>query len=151
MAHPTEDDLGARAASALGRLLLRRTRAHLYDDLVHSADLGVDATTYPVLSGVDRLGPMSAADLAPEIALDRSVASRHASRLVAAGLLRRAADPDDGRATLLHVTPKGRRAVSAMRRRLASNLEEALSTWPPKEAATFVAGLERFVDQIGGA
>jgi DNA-binding MarR family transcriptional regulator len=146
-----DDDIGIRAAGALGRLLLRRTRAHLYDDLVAAAGVGVDATTYPVLSGVDRLGPVSAADLAAEIALDRSVASRHASRLVAAGLLRRAADPHDGRATLLHLTPKGRRAIAAMRRQLVARLDETFSTWPPADAERFIAGLERFVDQLSAS
>lgn len=139
------DELGSRLEAALGEMLLRRNRSHLYDELSANVGPGVDATTYPVLSGLARLGPVSSARLATEVGLDRSGASRHASRLVDAGYVRRRPDPDDARATLLVLTPRGERTVQKLRSRLADSFAGALADWPPKQAAAFVAGLERFV------
>ena len=59
--------------------------------------------------------PRSAADLAPDVGIDRSGVTRRASRLEAAGLVRREADPNDRRATLLVLTERGERAVAELR------------------------------------
>jgi DNA-binding MarR family transcriptional regulator len=141
------DDLGERAAAALGELLLRRTRSHLYAGLTEAVAPGLDAGTYPVLSGLARVGPCSAARLAGQIGLDRSGTSRHASRLEAADLLERRPDPNDARATLLILTPPGLAAVAAIRRRLAERVGDQLAGWPAGEAAVFVAGLERLAGE----
>jgi DNA-binding MarR family transcriptional regulator len=138
---------GAQVAAALGTLLHRGTRAQLYGALTEGIAPEVNEATYPVLSGLARTGPRSAAALAAEIGVDRSVSSRHATRLEHAGLLRREPDPADGRATLLVLTPAGERAVAAMRARLAAAIGEHLGTWEPAEAAAFVSGLRRFVEQ----
>jgi DNA-binding MarR family transcriptional regulator len=141
------EKLGVRAAAALGELMLRQTRTHLYSTLTEGLAPGLDAGTYPVLSGLARIGPVSAARLAGEIGLDRSGASRHADRLEDAGLLERRPDPTDGRATLLVLTPAGAKAIVALRRRLAERLGDQLAGWPHDEAAVFVAGLERLAGE----
>src|SRR5438093_1162313 len=101
------NDVGHEIADALGALLKRGTRAQLYERLTAGLGEAVDKTTYPVLSGLARTGPCSAADLAGEIGLDRSGVTRRATRLEEAGLLRREPDPDDRRATLLALTETG--------------------------------------------
>lgn len=53
---------------------------------------GIDTTAYPVLSGLARLGPTTATQLAATIGVDRTVTTRYASRLEAAGLLSSAVD-----------------------------------------------------------
>jgi DNA-binding MarR family transcriptional regulator len=138
---------GERVAAQLGRLLLRSTRRGLYDQLVAEVD-GVDATTYPVLSGLARVGPTTATRLAAEIGLDRTVTTRYASKLADAGLLRRIADPDDARAAQLELTAAGERAVATTRRALHATIDGILATWTPAEAAAFAQALERFTDQL---
>lgn len=137
---------GKDVADTLGLLLRRTTRARLYGRLTAGVHDGLDEATYPVMSGVSRFGPLSAAQLAEEIGLDRSVVSRHASRLVEAGLLKRSPDPSDRRATLLALTDGGRRAIKIMRRRLADTFDAYLATWSPDEARSFAAGLRRFAE-----
>lgn len=100
-----------------------------------------------MLSGLARTGPRSAADLAAEVGLDRSGVSRRASRLEAAGLVRREPDPADRRAVLLALTEEGARTVETMRRRLADRIEASLSSWPQDEARSFARHLRRFVDE----
>ncbi|MFT3851718.1 MAG: MarR family transcriptional regulator [Ilumatobacteraceae bacterium] len=136
---------GEQLAEVLGLLLHRGTRAHLYASLTEGIDPTVDEATYPVLSGIARFGPCNAASLAHDIGLDRSVVSRHASRLERGGLLLRTPDPDDRRSTLLSLSEPGREAVAAMRRRLATIFDDHLATWPPAEAREFTTRLHRFV------
>jgi DNA-binding MarR family transcriptional regulator len=138
------DTPGGVIAEALGRLLQRGTRARLYARLTAGLDGALDESTYPVISGLARLGPQSAAQLAAGIGLDRSVVSRHATRLERAGLIERLADPSDQRATLLILTAGGRQAVQEMRQRLAVAVDEYLASWPPGEAERFAASLSRF-------
>jgi DNA-binding MarR family transcriptional regulator len=141
--HSTGHDI----ADALGLLLRRSTRARLYTRLTEGLGEAVDDLTYPVLSGLARTGPCSAADLGREIGLDRTTVTRRADRLERAGLLQRQPDPADGRATLLALTDDGRAAISATRRQLAAAIEDALDTWPRADAQAFARLLRRFVDE----
>ncbi|MFB8277622.1 MarR family winged helix-turn-helix transcriptional regulator [Nocardia colli] len=141
----TDQGVGAHVAEAIAELLRRRTREGIYAELTEGLGPEVDPATYPVLSALDRFGPRSAAALTAEIGLDRSVTSRHASRLERAELVRRSPDPDDARATLLTLTEKGQRAVDVMRERLARRFDQHLAGWPEDEARAFAAALTRFV------
>lgn len=141
-----DDDPGHEIAESLGLLVQRGTRAGLYAVLVEQVADGLDEAAYPVLSGLARTGPANAADLAAAIGLDRSGVSRHATRLEAAGLLRREPDPEDRRSTLLVLTDAGIAAVEAMRGRLAERITATLAAWPPGEAEAFARGLRRFVE-----
>jgi DNA-binding MarR family transcriptional regulator len=138
---------GNEIADALGLLLRRSTREHLYGQLTEGLGEAVDDFTYPVLSGLARTGPCSAADLGREIGLDRTTVTRRADRLEHAGLLRREPDPADGRATLLALTAAGQDTVETTRQRLASRIEESVDSWPREEARTFARLLRRFADE----
>lgn len=127
-------------------MLRRATRERLYGRLTAGLDDSLDEATYPVISGLARLGPRSAAQLAEDIGIDRSVVSRHAARLARAGLVKRLPDPSDGRAVLLALTVPGDRAVREMRRRLADTLDDYLAAWPPGEAQRFAVSLRRFAE-----
>ena len=142
---------GSDLADALGLLLRRTTRARLYGSLTDGLDSALDSSTYPVISGLARFGPLSAAQLSEEIGIDRSVVSRHASRLEAGKLVERTPDPRDGRAVLLVLTEAGAEAgaeaVAAMRLRLAETFDQYFATWPEEEARQFAAHLRRFAEQ----
>ncbi|GAA2799217.1 MarR family transcriptional regulator [Kitasatospora paracochleata] len=143
MTHSTGHDI----AEALGLLLRRDTRARLYARLTDGLGEAVDDLTYPVLSGLARIGPSSAADLGREIGLDRTTVTRRADRLEQAGLLQRRPDPADGRATLLALTSEGTHLVAVTRQRLADVIEASLAAWPSADAETFARYLRRFVDE----
>jgi DNA-binding MarR family transcriptional regulator len=132
-----------RVEAALSMLTLRATRNVLYDRLVDDID-GVDATTYPLLSGLARFGPMSATRLAEALGFDRTVTTRYASRLEAAGLLERSDDATDRRATVLLLTPAGRAAAGIARRRLTATIDEVLGGWTKREGERFAVALEKF-------
>ena len=135
-----------RIADALGVLLQRRFRSDLYLRLTDGVHDAVDAASYPVISGVDRTGPISAAALGEAIGLDRSVVSRRAAQLIDAGLLSAGADAADARATLLSLTDAGRRVVKVLRRRLADAVDDHLAGWDVEDRQRFAALLSRFVE-----
>ncbi|SEM08860.1 MarR family winged helix-turn-helix transcriptional regulator [Streptacidiphilus jiangxiensis] len=136
---------GHEIADALGVLLTRSTREHLHAALTEGLGEAVDALTYPLLSGLDRAGARSAADLGREIGLDRTTVTRRADRLQRAGLLRRDPDPCDARATLLALTDAGEAVVATTRGRLAAHIDASLASWPAEDARTFSRLLHRFV------
>ncbi|MGW2376199.1 MULTISPECIES: MarR family winged helix-turn-helix transcriptional regulator [Kitasatospora] len=140
------NDAGHEIAEALGLLVRRSTRAHLYGQLTEGLGEALDDLTYPVLSGLARTGPCSAADLGREVGLDRSNVTRRADRLERAGLLRREPDPADRRATLLALTEEGQRLVGVTRDRLAARVRDSLAAWTPAEVQTFAHQLRRFVE-----
>lgn len=138
------NDVGHEIAEALGILLRRTTRAQLHKKLTEGMGEAVDELTYPVLSALARIGPHSAAELAPDVGLDRSGVTRRASRLEAAGLVRREPDPTDRRAHLLVLTEQGEHAVEELRSRLAAHIMASVSSWAPGEAEAFARNLRRF-------
>ncbi|MEV0190132.1 MarR family transcriptional regulator [Kitasatospora purpeofusca] len=141
------DTTGQDIADALGLLLRRSTRTDLHARLTEGLGEGVDDLTYPLLSGLARTGPLSAADLGREIGLDRTTVTRRADRLERTGLLERHPDPADGRATLLALTDDGHDIVAVTRRRLAADIETSLAGWPTEDARTFARLLRRFLDE----
>ncbi|MFF4283521.1 MarR family winged helix-turn-helix transcriptional regulator [Streptomyces kronopolitis] len=140
------DGFGAEVADALGVLLRREVRVQVYGELTRNVAEGVDEVSYPVISGLARRGPCTAAELSGDVGLDRSVISRRATALQMVGLLARAPDPRDSRGTLLMLTPKGQEAVRTMRDRLSHLIGVHLAKWPPGEVAVFVKILRHFIE-----
>ena len=140
---------GGDLAQALGLFLQRRNRARLYDGMLAQAPEGVDKHNYPVLSGLGRIGPSTAARLAAEIGLDRSRVSRHADRFEEMGLIQRRADPQDGRGTLLILTAKGQRVIDRLRSGLAVYLDDLIQDWPEGLAESVIDGITRLVGVTG--
>ncbi len=137
-----------RCAEALGRLLLRDTRTGLHTALTSDID-GLDATTYPVLSGLARLGDgVSTTELAAAVGLERSVTSRHVSTLEAHGLLRRHPHAADRRAVAVALTDHGRAAVERARGRLDARLADLLSALDRAEADRFATVLDGLVEGL---
>lgn len=139
-------DLARDLEQALGQFLLRRNRAALYDAALDDAPDGIDRRTYSVLSGLARLGPRTAAQLAEEVGIDRSGTSRYADRLEKVGLLERSPDPSDGRATLLSLTPEGEKAAAQLHENLARHLGSLIADLPEDRARALIDGLQMLTD-----
>jgi len=90
------------------RQLLRRVSL-VYDHAM--AECGLKITQYSLLTHVDRLGPITQADLARAMAMDSSTLSRNLKPLQAAGWIAVRAG-DDARSNALALTAAGRRKRS---------------------------------------
>jgi DNA-binding MarR family transcriptional regulator len=80
---------------------------------------------------------------------DPSTISRQVAELVRRGLVERAADPSDGRASLLAITPAGRALCERLGTVRRQMLATAVSAWTDAELATFAGLLARFNDALG--
>ena len=87
-------------------------------------------------------------DLAARSALDPSTVSRAGSALVRLGLVRRTADPSDGRASVLELSDHGHAALADIYRWYDDRLGEALAGWSPQELTAFGAMLRRFSNDV---
>jgi len=113
----------------------------------------VPAGTLGVLATIDAIGgePVGGChlkDLAVRCALDPSTVSRAVAALVRSGLVARTADPVDGRASVLAVTPRGRLTLDDFTRQADERLAAALHAWSPEDIAVLAALLQRFATDL---
>jgi DNA-binding MarR family transcriptional regulator len=76
--------------------------------------------------------------------MDKGSVSRQVQHLLDLGLVDRAPDPDDGRATLLSISEEGRRRTSDVSEHRRKLLAERLGDWSADDLQTFVAMLHRY-------
>jgi DNA-binding MarR family transcriptional regulator len=110
---------------------------------------GLPAPTIGLLQQIDALSSdCHARELAQHAGLDPSTVSRAVASLVAQGLVERQADPGDGRASLLVVTPAGRAALDDAKAWFGDLLDRALAGWDPDDRAALAATLRRLAHDI---
>lgn len=82
-------------------------------------------------------------ELAEDLDVHKSTASRAVTSLEKLGLVTRVPDPDDGRAQLLVAQPDALRDVEEYRRRNHERLQTILADWTPEEIQAFARSLTR--------
>ncbi|MGI5243609.1 MarR family winged helix-turn-helix transcriptional regulator [Dactylosporangium sp. CA-139066] len=102
-----------------------------------------------ILAAIDRLaGGCHLKELAAACGLDQSTTSRAVSAFVQDGLVRRVADPRDGRASFLELTDAGRDALRRADELYNALLGAALRDWSDADVEAFCALLRRFVQSL---
>src|SRR5512132_923695 len=91
-----------------------------FDD-VASEVLGINRTDHRVLDVIDRLGPITAGELAKEAGLSPGAMTASIDRLEEAGIAHRVPDPSDRRTVLVEVDPATRQRAM----KIYGPLEEA--------------------------
>jgi len=127
----------ARLADELMRFFRLGARAKGMLNL-KGGDLGAEFSALMLLFPLRFLGPMRVTDLAEAKQADPSTVSRQAAQLVKAGLARREADPEDGRASRLAITDAGLDACRKLHDAREAFLAEVLSSWPADRVEAFV-------------
>lgn len=144
----TELDAGderGRLADELVRFTRLGARAK---SMLHVRDFGAEFSALMLLFPLQRLGPLRVRDLAEVKGADPSTISRQAAQLVKAGLARREADPADGRASRLAVTPAGLAACQELHRARNALISDALSHWPAERVRTFTGLFHEFNSSV---
>ncbi|MFG1605956.1 MarR family winged helix-turn-helix transcriptional regulator [Actinoplanes sp. NPDC049265] len=100
------------------------------------------------LAALDRTRATSVTQLATQCALDPSTVSRAVTALVKDGLVERTADPADGRAGVLSISPHGREVLEATIRTYDARLAHALRDWSADDLRTLTALLKRFSEDL---
>lgn len=82
----------------------------------------VPAATWRALASLEQDGPLRVGELAAVNRITQPGMSRLVTAMLAEGLVTRAADPDDSRASVIRITDAGRAAAEAWRRTLATEV-----------------------------
>jgi DNA-binding MarR family transcriptional regulator len=98
-----------------------------------------------VLAVLAAAGPTSVSDLAEAIGVDQPRASRLVQAAIAAGHVRREADPNDARRSILIITDAGRALLTETHDHRRAAIETALEGFSDGERAEFARLFTRFV------
>ena len=131
---------------------LRLSVTRLARRLRQEAGSGLTPSQAAALATIERHGPLGPSALAKAERIRRPTATRIVARLEADDLVARDADPSDGRACLVSITPEGRALLHELRTRktafIASRLER-MGTRERAELERAAALLERLLDEDG--
>ncbi len=132
-----------RISAAVSRLFRIAARAK-HDMASQDPDLR-DFAVMVVLAPLVEHGPLRSTALADAVLMDPSQVSRHVATAVHDGLVERRADPGDGRAIRLVVTPAGEERFGRFTAARARHLDAVVADWEPAEVEQFGRQLDRFV------
>ncbi|MBO9533973.1 MAG: MarR family transcriptional regulator [Solirubrobacteraceae bacterium] len=134
------------AADALVRQLYGLSA--LRRELGRAATREIASHGFTALAAVRRLEPCRVSDIAQELHVDLSVASRQITALVDAGHVERREDPEDRRAHLVSLTDAGFAVLLGAHERMVEQLQHAVADWSDDEIHTLASGIERLVGQF---
>lgn len=105
----------------------------------------------PALGAIKRIGPARVSDVAVELQVDLSVASRQVQALEAEGYVDRVPDPADRRSSVVCLSAAGEEKLRLVHQRIIEALNEALAAWSPEEIQALVDGLLRLRTDLADA
>ena len=138
----TRDRLTSTLAQLVraGRHVSVRAATQLYGDLPSFA--------WALLVPLERDGYQRCSTLAARAEVDISVASRQLAALERSGLVDRRPDPQDGRASLISLTPAGADALASARDLRAEWSLTSLAGWDEADARQLSGLLDRLVSDL---
>ncbi|MFF3614336.1 MarR family winged helix-turn-helix transcriptional regulator [Streptomyces sp. NPDC002580] len=104
----------------------------------------MDRAAYLLLNRLDKEGPMGVKALAASMGIDSSTVTRQVAPLVDTGLVKRTSHPEDGRAVVLQLSPRGQSRLDEVRGSRRQLMAELTHEWAPEEREAFCALLTRF-------
>jgi DNA-binding MarR family transcriptional regulator len=111
---------------------------------VGKARNSMDRAAYLLLNRLDREGPMGVKALAEAMGIDSSTVTRQVAPLVDTGLVKRTSHPEDGRAVVLALSPRGRGRLDEVRDSRRRLMAQVTGGWTSQEREVFTELLARF-------
>ena len=142
-----EDSL-AGVEAALAGILRQASVRRLHLVVAARAGLTLDRAAFPILARLREQNRVRLSDLAAALYVSMPTVSRQVRQLEIAGLVTRAGDPADGRASLLELTQEGRRILDRYRAAWREVLAEALRSWDDTDRTHLAALLRRLADDL---
>jgi len=115
----TTASLADRLRVAVGRLARRLRQQSLG---------GLTPSQGSVLATLDRTGPMTMGQLAEEEGISKPSVTGIVGRLVEKGMLEKTQDPDDGRSSIVTITPAGSQLLEQRRRERTAYLASRVAS-----------------------
>jgi DNA-binding MarR family transcriptional regulator len=118
--------------------------------MVREAGISLDRALFPLLVGIERLGPIGVVELADRAGRDYTTVSRQVAKLESLGLVSRQAGDHDRRVRQAIVTPKGKvmtDAVDAARERIGRAI---FANWEERDFTDLVRLMQKFAADLEG-
>lgn len=131
-APPAADPALDRDATALHRALSEMVRAYQFRDREQICCHDISVSQCYALEALVRRGPLTLNEVAAQLLLEKSTASRMVDGLEEKGYLTRAPHPADRRALQLAVTPAGRALYERIEAELVEQERQLLSRFAPE-------------------
>ncbi|MQY14850.1 hypothetical protein SRB5_50260 [Streptomyces sp. RB5] len=110
----------------------------------------MDRAAYLLLNRLEQEGPMGVKALAAGMGIDSSTVTRQVAPLVDSGLVTRASHPEDGRAVVLQLSPRGLARLAEVRSSRQELMAVLTEDWSQEEREQFTGLLERFNSRVSG-
>lgn len=133
-------------AAELHRVLLELKRVYQFRDRDRICCHDISVTQSWALEALIRQGALTLNELAGELYLEKSTASRVVDALERKGYVRRSRHPDDGRAVALTVTAAGRRLYSRIEADLLHHERRLLAEFDPEVRRSMVQLIGRLAE-----
>jgi DNA-binding MarR family transcriptional regulator len=147
--HPqTANELSAVVDVADTVTALLRSFMRARSRMLAAAEHDVEWSSHVLLKRLSAEGPMRSSALAGCIQSDPSTVSRQVAALVRDGLVERQADPVDGRASLLALTPKAADVLVEHDAIRIQHFAAMLSGWTDRDVRKFAGLLKRFTENF---
>ena len=134
-----------RAFVRIGRAGQSREAARIRAERA-GVNLSRPATT--IIAALHASGPVRLSSVSHITRLEAPLVSRETAALVAEGYVSRTPDPTDGRATIVKLTAKGRRAYNTYRNAVDEIVAEAFEGWKASDLKAFADYLERMAGDV---
>ncbi|MDQ1595277.1 MAG: hypothetical protein QOH40_1833 [Arthrobacter pascens] len=150
---PSEDTLDAALQSVEHQISIfwRRARS-ISQQLSREVHPDMEPAAYGLLTMIRKTGPIRLTELASCIGVGKPSVSRQIAFLESIGLVLKEADPLDGRAQTIRLTPKGEEKMHQVQDARRQVFRERLGEWPVEDLealATYMAKLNATYERDG--
>jgi DNA-binding MarR family transcriptional regulator len=108
----------------------------------------LDRTAFLLLSRLGEGEPMTMGEIAEQLDMTPSTATRRVAPLADAGLVRRDRHPDHHRTVFITITEAGRTRLAAVREARVETLRQTFRDWSPEELGNLSATMERLTQTL---
>jgi len=136
---------------ALIRIASVMNRPRNDERLIEEAGVLLDRALFPLLVGIERLGPIGVVDLSERVGRDYTTVSRQVAKLETLNLVSRQKSAQDSRVREAVVTAEGQAMtdrIDTARQRMG---REIFGEWSKEELDDLVRLMTKFVDALEGA
>jgi DNA-binding MarR family transcriptional regulator len=120
------------------------------EEMIRQAGIRLDRALFPLLIGIDKLGPIGVVDLADRVGRDYTTVSRQVAKLATLGLVERRAGETDARMRVATITPQGKIMTDAVDGARDAKARELFQSWSMEDFDNMVRLVRRLAAAIDG-
>jgi DNA-binding MarR family transcriptional regulator len=114
--------------------------------MIRAAAIRLDRALFPLLVGIERVGPIPLVELAEGVGRDYTTVSRQVTKLEELGLVVREPNSVDRRIRKVAITPRGKAMTKRIDSARARFARKVFASWEPAEVETLVRLMRKFAD-----